>query len=109
MIRISSTELGKELGRYQDAALTQPVVVTRNGRDRIVMISADEYSRLKRRDREALGVEDCTGADIEAVRRMGPSPIFPAQNQAWDRLITILEAGLPLGGETFNRNELYDD
>jgi len=43
MIRVSSTEFGKEVGRYQDMALVQPVVVTRNGRDRVVMISTDEY------------------------------------------------------------------
>ena len=73
MIRVSSTEFGKEVGRYQDAALSQPVVVTRNGRDRTVMISADEYRRLKRRDREVLGIEDFTDADIEAVRRAEPS------------------------------------
>jgi hypothetical protein len=29
--------------KYQDAALTQPVVVARNGRDRTVMISVEEY------------------------------------------------------------------
>jgi prevent-host-death family protein len=74
MIRISSTEFGKEVGKYQDVALTQPVVVTRNGRDRTVMISAEEYRRLKRRDREVLGIEDFTEADAEAVRRAQPSP-----------------------------------
>jgi len=47
MIRVSSTEFGKEVGRYQDAALSQPVFVTRNGRDRTVMISADNISALK--------------------------------------------------------------
>jgi prevent-host-death family protein len=73
MIRVSSTEFGKEVGRYQDAALMEPVVVTRNGRDRTVMISVDEYRRLKRRDREVLGIEDFTDADIEAVRRSEPS------------------------------------
>jgi PHD/YefM family antitoxin component YafN of YafNO toxin-antitoxin module len=73
MIRVSSTEFGKEVGRYQDAALSQPVMVTRNGRDRTVMISADEYRRLKRRDREVLGIEDFTDADVEAVRRAEPS------------------------------------
>jgi len=73
MIRVSSTEFGKEVGRYQDAALSQPVVVTRNGRDRTVMISADEYRRLKKRDREVLGIEDFSDADIETVRRTEPS------------------------------------
>ena len=80
MIRVSSTEFGKEVGRYQDAALTQAVVVTRNGRDRTVMISADEYRRLKRRDREVLGLDDFTDADIEAVRRTKPSPESAAFN-----------------------------
>ena len=73
MIRVSSTEFGKEVGRYQDAALSQPVIVTRNGRDRTVTISVKEYRRLKRRDREVLGIEDFTEADIEAIRRSEPS------------------------------------
>lgn len=81
MIRVSSTEFGKEVGRYQDAALSQPVVVTRNGRDRTVMISADEYHRLKKRDREVLGIEDFSDADIEAVRRTKPSKEAEAFNQ----------------------------
>jgi hypothetical protein len=38
------------------------VIVTRNGRHRTVMISVDEYDRLKRRDREVLGI-------IEAIRQ----------------------------------------
>jgi prevent-host-death family protein len=80
MIRVSSTEFGKEVGRYQDAALSQPVVVTRNGRDRTVMISADEYRRLKKRDREVLGIEDFAEVDIEAVRRAEPSPAAEAFN-----------------------------
>jgi len=80
MIRVSSTEFGKEVGRYQDAALSQAVIVTRNGRDRTVMISADEYRRLKRRDREVLGLGDFTAADIEAVRRAEPSPESAAFN-----------------------------
>lgn len=28
---------------------------------------------------------------------------------AWDRLMTMLEKGLPLGGGTFTRDDLYDD
>lgn len=73
MIRVSSTEFGKEVGRYQDAALAQPVIVTRNGRDRIVVISADEYRRLKRRDREVLKSEELTDEEIEAIRLTEPS------------------------------------
>lgn len=68
MLRVSSTEFGKEVGRYQDAALSQPIVVTRNGRDRTVMISAEEYSRLKRRDREVFATIDAPNDIVDAVR-----------------------------------------
>ena len=67
MIRVSSTEFGKEVGRYQDAALSQPVVVTRNGRDRTVMISADEYLRLKRRDRRVFSAGELPDEIVEAI------------------------------------------
>ena len=73
MIRVSSTEFSKEVGRYQGMALSQPVIVTRNGRDHTVTISIEEYRRLKRRDRELLGIEDFTDADIETVRSAEPS------------------------------------
>jgi len=69
MVRVSSSEFGKEVGRYQDMALTQPVIVSRNGRDRTVMISVEEYQRLKRRDREVLTLADFTEADIEQLER----------------------------------------
>lgn len=74
MIRVSSTEFGKEVGRYQDMALSQPVVVTRNGRDRTVMISAVEYARLKRRDRQVFSVGELPDATVEAIRNAKMDP-----------------------------------
>jgi prevent-host-death family protein len=74
MIRVSATEFSKEVGRYQDAALTQPVIVTRNGRDRTVMISAEEYARLKRRDREVFGAGELPEDAVEAFRNVKMDP-----------------------------------
>jgi PHD/YefM family antitoxin component YafN of YafNO toxin-antitoxin module len=74
MIRVTSTEFSKEVGRYQDSALTQPVVVTRNGRDRTVMISSEEYQRLKRRDRQALAAGELPQTIVEAVARTEMDP-----------------------------------
>jgi PHD/YefM family antitoxin component YafN of YafNO toxin-antitoxin module len=74
MIRVSSTEFGKEVGRYQDAALSQPVVVTRNGRDRTVMISVEEYQRLKRRDRQVFATGEAPEEIVEAVRNSEMDP-----------------------------------
>ena len=73
-IRVFSTEFNKEIGRYQDAALSQPVIVTRNGRDRTVMISAEEYARLKRRDRQVFSTADMPEEFVEAVRKSEMDP-----------------------------------
>jgi hypothetical protein len=53
----------------QDLALTQAIAVTRNGRERTVMISVEEYYRLKRRDRRVLGLDGFTDADIDALEQ----------------------------------------
>lgn len=82
-VRVSATEFGKEIGRYQDVALSQPVIVTRNGRDRTVMISAEEYQRLKRRDRQVYATGELSDDLIEAVRNSEMDP----RHQHLDALI----------------------
>ena len=69
VLRVTSTEFSKEVSRYQDAALSQPVVVTRDGRDQTVMISAEEYQRLKRRDRQVFAAGELPEEMIDAIRR----------------------------------------
>ena len=79
MIKVSAAEFQRNIGRYQDIALTQPVAVTRNGRERTVMISVEEYRRLKRRDRRVMTLDDFTEADIAALeetRAPEPSKAF---------------------------------
>lgn len=63
----TSAEFQRKIGHYQDRALVEPVMVTRNGRERVVLISADEFKRLKRRDREVLRVEDLAEADLAKI------------------------------------------
>jgi PHD/YefM family antitoxin component YafN of YafNO toxin-antitoxin module len=72
MIKVSSAEFQRNIGRYQDLALTQPVAVTRNGRERTVMISTEEYHRLKRRDRQVLRLEDFTEEMIAEIEKAEP-------------------------------------
>lgn len=74
MITVSSAEFQRNFGVYQDKALTEPVTITRNGRERVVMVSADEYRRLKRRAREVLAVGELSDADLEAIARAEVSP-----------------------------------
>jgi PHD/YefM family antitoxin component YafN of YafNO toxin-antitoxin module len=51
-------ELVRQFSHYSDLALTAPVVVTKNGRARNVLLSVEEYERLKRRDRQVFLAED---------------------------------------------------
>jgi PHD/YefM family antitoxin component YafN of YafNO toxin-antitoxin module len=67
MIKVSSAEFQRNIGRYQDLALKEPIAVTRNGRERTVMLSVEEYQRLKRRDRRVIGPEDLSDEDVEAL------------------------------------------
>ena len=80
MITITSAEFQRHFGRYQDVALTEPVAITRNGRERIVLLSADEYHRLKRRDRQVMSLDDFTEADMQAIRSAEP----PAEAASFD-------------------------
>jgi prevent-host-death family protein len=80
MLKVSAAEFQRNIGRYQDLALRQPVAVTRNGRESCVLLSTEEYRRLKRRDREVLGIGDFTEADAEAVRRAEPPAVSATYN-----------------------------
>ncbi len=67
MIRVSTSDFGGEIDRYQAAALREPVMVTREGHDVAVLISAEEFRRLQRRDRRVLSIEDFTEDEITAI------------------------------------------
>ena len=74
MITVSSAEFQRNFGTYQDKALIEPVSITRNGRQRIVMVSAEEYHRLKRRARESLPVGALSDSEIDAIAQTEMSP-----------------------------------
>jgi prevent-host-death family protein len=78
MMTVSSVEFQRNFGHYQDVALTEPVAVMRNGRERLVVLSADEYHRLKKRDRQVLTLEDFTEEDLKAILAVEPSPTAAA-------------------------------
>jgi prevent-host-death family protein len=80
MRRISSTDFQKKIGLYQDLALAEPLTITRNGRDKFVLLSVEEYDRLKHRDRQVLRVEELSSADLEAIARATP----PAEAASFD-------------------------
>jgi PHD/YefM family antitoxin component YafN of YafNO toxin-antitoxin module len=68
MVRFSAADCQRQWGKVQDTALVQPVTISSNGRDRLVMMSVEEFTRLKRRDRLVLAAADFTEDDVAAIR-----------------------------------------
>jgi prevent-host-death family protein len=65
---VTARDVQKMFGRYHDRALAKPVTVTKYGRPSVVILSATEYERLKKLDREALAVTELSERDIAAIK-----------------------------------------
>jgi prevent-host-death family protein len=67
-VKVTAAEFHRNIGAYQDMALTKAVTITKNGRDRTVLISAEEYTRLKRRDRRVIAAGELSERHVVALR-----------------------------------------
>ena len=67
---VPAAEVQKRFGYYQDEAIRGPVLISKNGRTKTVLLSYEEYARLKSRDRRAYDLDDIpdhiAGAILEA-------------------------------------------
>jgi prevent-host-death family protein len=79
-MRISSADFQRQFGALSDKALTEPLTITRNGRDRLVLMSVEEYERLKRRDRRVVRLEDFTEEEMALIAKAD----VPAEHEHLD-------------------------
>jgi len=79
-IRVTATEFQSAVGLFSDKALREPVTITKQGRDHLVLLSAEEFIRMKRRDRRVGLAEDISPEMLEAVMKAKP----PAEAVAYD-------------------------
>jgi PHD/YefM family antitoxin component YafN of YafNO toxin-antitoxin module len=68
-MKVTTADFIKNYGTLADKALSEPVTITKNGRDRLVMLSAEEYARLKRRDRRVVRLEDFTDEEMALIAK----------------------------------------
>ncbi|RJF80719.1 type II toxin-antitoxin system Phd/YefM family antitoxin [Oleomonas cavernae] len=68
-MRVTTAEFIKRYGSLADRALTEPLTITKNGRDRLVVLSAEEYARLKRRDRRVIRAGELTDEEIALISK----------------------------------------
>jgi prevent-host-death family protein len=73
---VTEAEVSKNFGAYQDAAVREPVVITKNGRPRTVLMAYEDFIRLSKRDRRVQRTAELNEADIVAVAasEMTPEP-----------------------------------
>lgn len=58
MPQVSSSDVQKDFGAYRTLAENGPVHVTHKDQPSVVIVAADEYARLKRRDKVVMATED---------------------------------------------------
>jgi prevent-host-death family protein len=66
--RVTASEFQQAFGALSDKARHEPVIITKHGRDSLVVMAAEEWQRLKRRDRRVGLATELPEQWIEAVR-----------------------------------------
>lgn len=69
MRTVTAQEFARSLEDVEIIARREPVVIARQGGERLVLMSMEEYERLLLRSRRAFAVEDLPEWIVEAVGR----------------------------------------
>jgi prevent-host-death family protein len=67
MARVPASEFQREFGRLRGVAHREAVIVTSHGRDDVVLLSVEEYQRLRSLDRRAMHVSELIDQDRAAL------------------------------------------
>jgi prevent-host-death family protein len=71
MRHVTATELQRQFGRIKRIARREVVQVTDHGQVDFVMIPAEDYARMRRRDLVVAQVHDLPDATVEAIMNPG--------------------------------------
>jgi prevent-host-death family protein len=71
---VTAAQVSKNFGAYQDAAVREPVVITKNGRPRTVLMAYEDFVRLSKRERRVELTSELAPAEIAAVEAAQMEP-----------------------------------
>ena len=80
MATTSATDFQKRVGEFSDIARREPVTVTRHGRASLVLLSAEDYQRLKQieeRATKALRIYELPAETLAAMANADLSHLPP--------------------------------
>lgn len=64
---VPAAAISKNFGAYQDDALREPVIITKNGRPRTVLMAYDDFVRLSKLERRVELTDELADEEIAAV------------------------------------------
>ena len=67
MAEVSAAEVQKNFGRYREAALKEPLIVTAYRKPSVAIIAIEEYERLKELDRRVMRLDEMSDAQMEEM------------------------------------------
>lgn len=76
MSQVSSAEVQKNFGEYRAIAENEPVLVMHYNKPSVVILSAEEYNRLKSRDKQSMATADLPEWLIEQIAESEMDPKF---------------------------------
>src|SRR5262249_24420056 len=82
--RVTESEFQRAFGTVAEQGRRAPVTITKDGRDHLVVVSAEEFARLKRRDRQVGLAADLPEEWVEAVRQAKVPEEFSHLNSELD-------------------------
>lgn len=81
MPQVSSADVQRNFGAYREIAEAEPVTVLHYNKPAVVIMSAAEYARLKRRDKQVMLTEDLPEWLVERIAAAeAASPQTPDDN-----------------------------
>jgi prevent-host-death family protein len=83
MRRFTDRDLQRNADEVQEAARREPVAITHDGQEHLVLLDAAEYARLKRRDKQVIAIEE----PPEAFVRVLEQPYHDDEQAALDHLM----------------------
>ncbi|KHJ53863.1 prevent-host-death protein [Aureimonas altamirensis] len=64
---VSASDVQKNFGTYHDRAMSEPVRVTKYGRETVFIVSAKTFHDLKQAQREAIAAVDLTDDELAMI------------------------------------------
>jgi prevent-host-death family protein len=127
-MRVTTADFIRNYGRLADVALSEPVTITKNGHDRLVVISAAAYERLKQgglpvaeksntsdkqeADTREAGKQEAHGEAMKSIATSSRPALTPKQRvQIFNDWVKSHEGDTApsLADETISRVALYPD